>query len=82
MRCKEEQTDKYNWQFTFLGEGLDAFNGGSGLGIDSSVMYTAGNAGVAFASATANVGRMRSMSSKGEMVASSYLDSELKEMQK
>jgi len=60
-----EQTDKYNWQFTFLGEGLDAFGGGRSMGIGSSVMYASGNAGVAFASATANVGRMRKMSSEG-----------------
>jgi len=75
-----EQTDKYNWQFTFLGEGLDAFAGGSSLGIGSSVMYSSGNAGIAFASATANVGRMRKMASDGDIVKSSYLDTELADM--
>lgn len=76
------QEEKYNWQFTFLGAGPDAFAGGMSMGFkaSSSANYSLDNVAVAYASATANVGRMRCATSKGLDVVNEYTDEELKSM--
>lgn len=80
----KEQTEKYSWQFSFLGAGLEAFQGGASMGVaaGATAMYKTANTGIAFAAASANVGRMRKMSSMGEEIKNEYLSSELKGMQK
>lgn len=44
----KHQTDKYNWQFVYLGANQDAFEAGRGLGFHkgSTANYTADHAGV------------------------------------
>lgn len=41
-----QQTERYNWQFTYLGANQDALKVGHGLGIRSSASYNASQAGV------------------------------------
>ena len=51
------QQDKYNWQFIFLGVGIDAFKGGMNLGFNPYATYSVGHnirgTQLAFASASA-----------------------------
>jgi uncharacterized protein YegL len=77
-----EQTDKYSWQFTFLGAGLDAFAGGANMGIaaGATAMYDVSKTAVAYAASSANVGRMRKMSASGYNVTNEYTEEELKSM--
>ena len=58
----EQQTDKYNWQFTYLGANQDAIveGGGMGFNMDSSLTYTTNNAPIAFAAASNAVTNVRS----------------------
>jgi uncharacterized protein YegL len=77
-----EQQDKYNWQFTFLGAGIDAFSAGGDMGyykggIANCNARTYGNT---FVAASANVGRMRKMSSDSLDIENEYTKDELKSM--
>lgn len=74
----EEQTSKYNWQFTFLGADANAFKEAASIGIPKSAsgVYSTQSADKVFLSASANVTRMRSASMAGEAVSCSYTDAE------
>lgn len=74
------QQDDYDWQFTFLGAGLDAFTGGAKLGISgaSMVNYCSSKTDMAYKMSSSNIGRMRASSMEGRAVCSSYTDEERK----
>lgn len=76
----EHQTEKYGWQFTYLGANQDAFAVGGGMGIASSANFSPQAVGMAYASAAANVTRMRSATLQGQTVTNAYTDDELKAM--
>lgn len=73
----KHQEDKYNWQFTFLGAGLDVFAEAQSLGLQGAAFSNYGNA---IASAGSNVARMRHATSNGDKVQSFYTSDELKSM--
>jgi uncharacterized protein YegL len=64
----KEQTEKYNWQFSYLGANQDSFGVGGGIGIyaNKTANYTIQNAGAVFTSSSDQLKRMRSMSFAGE----------------
>ncbi len=45
----EEQTNKYEWEFLFLGANIDAFQTGAALGVYNNIQYA--NTGIAYAAA-------------------------------
>ena len=63
-----EQTDKYNWDFTFIGANIDAFSVGTSIGIKNSVQYaaTASSTKSVYGGLTTNTSRVRAA---GGMVA-------------
>ena len=65
-----QQTEKYNWQFIFIGANIDAFAVGNQFGIThgNTIQYTANNKGTKkiYASMSANVAAYRSMSATGQ----------------
>ncbi len=73
-----EQTDKYNWQFTFLGADQDAFGEGisMGLNVNTILNYDSVNTRQVFGSMARNVSTMRAQSLAGETVSCSYTDKE------
>jgi len=79
-----EQQNKYNWQFTFLGAGIDAFDVGGGMGFSKSATANCNtrNYGATFTAASCNVGRMRGMTTAGVSVENSYTKEELASMTK
>lgn len=58
----EQQTNVYNWEFTFLGANMDAIAEGTSLGVAgaSSLIYDTSNTLGTFAMASASVGDYRS----------------------
>lgn len=84
-RIKEmitEQTDKYKWQFTFLGANQDAFEEAGGMGFSSSSIadYNVSNSSSAFSGLSSNVNRMRQSSISGQSVQNYYTDNERSSM--
>lgn len=77
-----EQQDKYNWQFTFLGAGIDAFGVGGDMGYAKGGIANCSTAsyGNTFVAASANVGRMRKMSSMDMDIENEYTKAELASM--
>ncbi len=68
----DHQTKRYNWEFTFLGANQDAcFEGGS-IGITSTLTYVPHKTDNVFFAASANIGRMRGDTLKGNAVCNSY----------
>ncbi|QDT14127.1 vWA domain-containing protein [Alienimonas californiensis] len=55
----EEQTHKYNWQFTFLGAGPEVFAQGERMGIDASSGAAFLDLGEALGATSAKMSRMR-----------------------
>ncbi|MFH5803803.1 VWA domain-containing protein [Alienimonas sp. DA493] len=55
----EEQTNKYSWQFTFLGAGPDVFAQGQQMGIDASSGAAFQNLHAALGATSAKMSRMR-----------------------
>ena len=78
----QHQQDVYKWQFTFLAAGMDAFKEGQALGINAAGVcgFTAENVTRAYASASANIGRMRSSSFKGAEIKNEYTEAEVAAM--
>lgn len=78
----EEQRNKYNWQFTFLGANQDAFTEAKDMGMTrmSAANYNTSNSQQAFAGASSNVKRMRSSLVRGQSVESYYTDEERQSM--
>lgn len=72
------QTEKYSWQFTFLGANQDAFKQASQIGIAPAAVanYNVASSAAAFRGASANVSRMRSAAASGQHVNCSYSTSE------
>ncbi len=70
----EEQTEKYNWQFTFLGADQDAFTEGAAMGfqVDTILNYSNENTEQVFGSISRNVNTMRGQKAGGQMVSCSY----------
>jgi uncharacterized protein YegL len=83
-RIKEmvkEQETKYNWQFTFLGAGVDAFKGGSQMGFTGAMAdYDISKTAMAYASSCDNLSRMRHAVSNGDTIVNKFTDAELKAM--
>lgn len=61
----KEQTEKYSWNFVFLGANFDANNLGSSVGLrrDASANYVKGEEGMAFQALTASVKSFRGKAS-------------------
>ena len=74
----KEQSEVYNWQFTFLGANQDAFAEARSLGIAAhgTANFDPKNSNLAYLAASSNVSRMRFASSVGEQVLCSYTDEE------
>lgn len=72
------QADAYQWQFVFLGANQDAFAeaGGLGIGNAGTAKYSPANTQLAYAAASANVGRMRKAKSLGAEVVNEFTDDE------
>ncbi len=66
------QTEKYNWEFTFLGANQDACFEGGTIGIVSTLTYIPEKTDNVFFAASANVGRMRGDTLLGKSVTNSY----------
>jgi hypothetical protein len=70
----KEQTEKYNWQFVFVGANIDAFNAASQFGIShgNTIQYTANSKGTSnlYGSLSKNVACYRAMSACGQSVGS------------
>lgn len=79
-----EQQDKYNWQFTFLGAGIDAFGAGGSMGYAKGGIANCNsrNYGDTFIAASANVGRMRGATMSDDEVKNEYTSAELDSMVK
>jgi hypothetical protein len=88
------QTEKYQWDFVFLGSNIDAWEGGGSLNIKSSSTLQFANSGgsvkAAFASLNSNTLQYRSVSAKADYSFSAkdlsdqdqYLDDNLKSKNK
>lgn len=78
----KHQQEAYKWQFTFLGANQDAFAAAGNMGIARGGIanYAAAAPAQAFASASANLGRMRSATAKGAEVKNAYTDEERQKM--
>ncbi len=74
----ELQSKTYGWQFTYLGANQDAFAEAGGIGIRAaaSLNFVGANAGAAYASASSNVGAMRSAALHAGPVSNKYSDEE------
>lgn len=90
----KHQTDKYNWDFVFLGSNIDAWEAGGSIGVStSSTLQFANNAGsvkAAFLSMSDNATKYRSVSTKTSYefspddvsVQDQFLDNNLKSKNK
>jgi uncharacterized protein YegL len=77
----EEQETKYNWQFTFLGAGVDAFKGGSIMGFSGAMAnYDPSKTAMAYTASCSNLSRMRHAVAYGDEVVNKFTDAELKAM--
>ncbi|MEO0605834.1 MAG: vWA domain-containing protein [Myxococcota bacterium] len=78
----EHQQTVYQWQFTFLGAGADAFAEAGGMGIDRAgvARYAREKIGSAYSATSAKLNRMRTATSAGEDVSNAFTDDELDEM--
>jgi len=76
------QRDTYNWQFTFLGAGEEAFAGGAAIGIDlsSSGLYDTAKTQIMYRCVSENISNMRSAALSGSAVYSSFTDEQRAEM--
>lgn len=76
------QTDRYGWQFTYLGANQDAFAEARGLGIPASAAanYATARSFATFRAAGANVTRMRTSAIRGQAVNCGYTAEEREEM--
>jgi len=65
----EEQRNKYNWEFVFMGANIDAMAAGSSIGIATNVQYSASAAGICAAYTVMNsvAASYRSTGSVGEV---------------
>ena len=74
-----KQQEVYSWEFTFLGANQDAILEASKFGIQASATlnYSVAKTEGVFFAASANLGRMRCMSSLGEKVSNSYTADEI-----
>lgn len=77
----EEQTEKYGWQFLYLGADQDAIEVGTSVGIlaDNSLTYTRGNAAQVMAMTSCNVAAYRSSIRAGDVLASVSYSAEQRE---
>lgn len=77
----EEQTEKYGWQFLYLGADQDAIEVGTSVGIlaDNSLTYTRGNAAQVMAMTSCNVAAYRSSIREGDVLASVSYSAEQRE---
>lgn len=83
----KEQTEKYSWQFQFLGANIDAIGTANDLEIKTSgaLNVAANKLGAAYASSSSKVSNMRSASLQGASSSSiaqlnSYTDQERKDL--
>ncbi len=77
----DRQQSKYNWKFTYLGAGPDAYAEGMGMGVPAAAVcqFTPRNVGEVFTSASASSSSSRSASSSSRS-AMSYTDAQRKAM--
>lgn len=85
----KEQTEKYSWQFQFLGANIDAIATGADLEIKTSgaINVAANKLGAAYGTSSDKVGKMRSARASGQSLASvadlnAYTDQERKDLAK
>jgi hypothetical protein len=78
----EIQQTKYNWHFTFLGAGPDAFAEAGRLGIDAmgAVHFSKEKVFSAYDGAASKVRRMRKQAMAGETVENKFTAEEREEM--
>lgn len=74
----EHQEKVYNWKFVYLGANQDAFavSGAMGMAAAGAANYDPGNVARAYRAAHANVGRMKSATSRGEEAVCAFTDEE------
>ena len=79
----QEQQEKYNWHFTFLGADQDAFAEAGGLGIAAhgSAGYAKHKVAAAYAGTASKVSRMRQQARAGQTVENKFTQEERDEMQ-
>jgi hypothetical protein len=79
----KQQTETYNWQFTYLGANQDAFGVAQGMGLAAAgaANYNVMHAKMAFDAAGSNVSRMRSATREGRSVENEYTAEERKTME-
>jgi hypothetical protein len=78
----QRQQTKYNWHFTFLGTGQDAFAEARGLGIPvvGTANFAKNKVDAAFIGTIKKVGRMRTQHRKGQAVSNEFTEEERKNM--
>lgn len=78
----KEQTDVYNWQFSFLAAGPEAFGGGRAMGFSDagSAQYDESKHFAAFHSMSCKSSRMRRSARVGEAVDNSFSKDEREDM--
>ena len=78
----EEQQNKYNWHFTFLGADQDAFAEARGLGIDDkfAAKFSKDKVAATYLFTGHKVGRMRKQAMAGETVDNKFTDEEREQM--
>ncbi|QEL18002.1 vWA domain-containing protein [Limnoglobus roseus] len=77
------QTDVYKWQFTYLGANQDSFGeaGAMGIPMSGTANFTAATARVAYASASAQVGRMRTQAKSSQPIDNAFTTTEIEDME-
>jgi hypothetical protein len=78
----EEQTNNYQWKFTFLGADQDAFGEASAMGMDAAgaADFSKDKVGVAYMHAGSKVGRMRRQARAGQQVDNAFTAEERQSM--
>ena len=76
----EEQTNKYKWEFSYLGADQDAFAVGRGIGVANSVTYGKSKSSEVYRGVSGRHTRMKNMVSSDQAVVASYTSAELKAM--
>lgn len=78
----EEQSSKYQWQFTFLGADQDAFAEAEsmGMGAAGAAAFSKSKVGLAYMHTGEKVGRMRRQRQAGTKVDNAFTDEERKSM--
>lgn len=83
MEMIKHQTERYNWQFLFLGAKQDAIKTGMGLGVMAANTMSVGDTGAAVREAyAATSANLRAFRISGQVVALNYSDSQRKEQRK